>query len=438
MSRGISDIVNDDINLLTSARIPTRYGEFHLALYENSLDEKDHLALVHGDINSVDDVLVRVHSECFTGDVLGSLRCDCGEQLNSSMRMIAEEGTGIVLYLRQEGRGIGLHDKLRAYNLQDRGYDTVDANLALGHGADERDYTIGALILHDLGIQSVRLLTNNPEKIESLEAHGIEVAERVPLQPEPNVHNTDYLQTKLERMQHMLDLRPVRAGSSSALSSTQFTGLRRHLHHHMGSEDPFITLFVCRRIDSEVIEPSADSARLAASLSAYHDAVVAGSDQVELIVEALNTEGQKSTRLVVVDPDMETPIHLYRRAANVAQTTVFTATESATSLRAEVESQDLKVVGVNTSEAAKHMNAVLTWLADQNMESVFIYGYPAWYKFVLNQQRADYMIEYIDTASCRHGAGESPPAIPFSIEEPIRSISDAGMFISGFIKYHKD
>jgi len=187
------------VRRLTSTRIPTVDGEFSLSLYENSDDDKDHLALVYGDVEGKEDVLVRVHSECFTGDVLGSLRCDCGEQLNASIRRIASEGAGVLLYLRQEGRGIGLLNKLKAYDLQDEGYDTVEANLMLGHGADERDYSIGALTLQDLDVSSIRLLTNNPEKVESLEDHGIEVVERVPLEPHLNRHNTDYLRSTFVR-----------------------------------------------------------------------------------------------------------------------------------------------------------------------------------------------------------------------------------------------
>src|SRR6056297_3709626 len=191
------------VRRLTSTRIPTVDGEFSLSLYENSDDDKDHLALLYGDVEGADDVLVRIHSECFTGDVLGSLRCDCGEQLNASIRRIASEGAGVLLYLRQEGRGIGLLNKLRAYDLQDEGYDTAEANLMLGHGADERDYSIGAHILQDLQISSIRLLTNNPEKVESLEKSGVSVEKRVPLQPHLNRHNAEYLQTKVERMRHL-------------------------------------------------------------------------------------------------------------------------------------------------------------------------------------------------------------------------------------------
>lgn len=194
------------VQQLACARIPTEAGEFQLCLYGNSQDAKEHLALVMGDVSGGEKVLVRVHSECFTGDVLGSLRCDCGEQLALAMQKIAEEGRGAVIYLRQEGRGIGLLNKLRAYNLQDQGYDTVDANLALGHQADEREYGIAARILDDLDIRSVRLLTNNPLKIEQLCAYGIDIVARESLPVTVTPENAAYLHTKAERMNHLLHL----------------------------------------------------------------------------------------------------------------------------------------------------------------------------------------------------------------------------------------
>lgn len=187
------------------ARIPTPYGEFQLCIYLDTEKGKEHLALVMGDVANEDNVLVRVHSECFTGDVLGSLRCDCGEQLQQAMAMIGEAGQGAILYLRQEGRGIGLEGKLRAYNLQDEGYDTVDANLALGHQADEREYSSAARILENLGVQSIALITNNPKKIQALTSLGIDVRQRVPLMASINPENARYLHTKVMRMQHLLD-----------------------------------------------------------------------------------------------------------------------------------------------------------------------------------------------------------------------------------------
>lgn len=190
----------------TRARIPTEAGEFQLIYYPDPLDGKEHLALVHGDICNQQNVLTRVHSECFTGDVLGSQRCDCGEQLQTAMRQIAQNGSGLIIYLRQEGRGIGLEQKLLAYNLQDQGHDTVDANLLLGHAEDERDYTHAATILQDLGIQSIQLLTNNPSKINGLKTLGIKVAARIPLVPTITFSNKSYIQTKVQRMQHLLDL----------------------------------------------------------------------------------------------------------------------------------------------------------------------------------------------------------------------------------------
>jgi 3,4-dihydroxy 2-butanone 4-phosphate synthase/GTP cyclohydrolase II len=184
--------------------LPTRYGEFELHLYTNTLDNKEHLALVHGTIDDGEPVLVRVHSECLTGDTFGSLRCDCKDQLNAAMMMVEREGRGVVLYMRQEGRGIGLANKLRAYNLQDAGFDTVQANIELGFRDDLRDYGIGAQILADLGVKKMRLMTNNPKKIVGLKSYGLELVERVPIEGIPNDINEYYLQTKRDKMGHLI------------------------------------------------------------------------------------------------------------------------------------------------------------------------------------------------------------------------------------------
>ncbi len=187
-------------------KIMNNYGEFKLVAYESTVDRDYHVALVMGEISTEKKVLVRVHSECFTGDVLGSKRCDCGEQLHNALQLIAKEGTGVLLYIRQEGRGIGLLNKLKAYQLQDQGLDTVQANERLGFPADLRHYGVGAQILADLGIRKIRLLTNNPKKIVGLEGYGLKVVERVPIQIKPGPHNRKYLETKKKKMGHFLDL----------------------------------------------------------------------------------------------------------------------------------------------------------------------------------------------------------------------------------------
>ena len=194
-----------EIMRVACASIPTSSGSFLLCVYENNLDDKEHLAILMGEVNGVANVLVRIHSECFTGDVLGSRRCDCGDQLQAAMKSIAAEQRGVIIYLRQEGRGIGLAEKLKAYNLQDNGLDTVDANLALGHAADGRDYSVAAAILRDLGVQSVRLITNNPAKIHELNRLGINVVDRVAIETAIYPENAGYLLTKAQRMDHLFD-----------------------------------------------------------------------------------------------------------------------------------------------------------------------------------------------------------------------------------------
>ncbi|MBA7600575.1 Riboflavin biosynthesis protein RibBA [subsurface metagenome] len=194
------------VQRMAEANLPTRYGEFVAIAYRSTIDPDEHVALVIGDISGEEPVLVRVHSECLTGDIFGSQRCDCGEQIALAMQAIASEGRGVFLYMRQEGRGIGFHNKLRAYALQDQGLDTVEANESLGFPADLRDYGIGAQILADLGLKEIRLLTNNPKKVVGLEGYGLSVVETLPLITTPHPTNIHYLETKQKKMGHLLDL----------------------------------------------------------------------------------------------------------------------------------------------------------------------------------------------------------------------------------------
>jgi 3,4-dihydroxy 2-butanone 4-phosphate synthase/GTP cyclohydrolase II len=194
------------IRRVAEASLPTRYGDFLAVAYKSAIDPDEHVALIRGELDGDRPVLVRVHSECLTGDVFHSLRCDCGEQIDLAMKAIADESCGVFLYMRQEGRGIGLHNKIRAYALQDQGLDTVEANEALGFESDIRDYGIGAQILADIGVRNIRLLTNNPRKVIGLEGYGLQVVETVPIVCKPNPQNRRYLETKREKMGHLLTL----------------------------------------------------------------------------------------------------------------------------------------------------------------------------------------------------------------------------------------
>jgi len=193
------------VRIVAMAELPSRFGDFHIVAFENNRDGKEHVAVTKGDVIGASNVPVRLHSECLTGDVIGSLRCDCRDQLEAALKMIGKMDRGMLLYLRQEGRGIGLANKIRAYSLQDEGMDTVEANLALGFRDDERDYAVAAHMLMSLKIQSVRLITNNPKKIQQLIDYGINVTDRIPHVMEPNDHNLFYLQTKAAKSGHLLD-----------------------------------------------------------------------------------------------------------------------------------------------------------------------------------------------------------------------------------------
>jgi GTP cyclohydrolase II len=326
------------VTQMASARVPTMIGESQLLLYASNLDDKEHLALLIGRVAYQQDVLVRVHSECFTGDVLGSLRCDCGAQLSQAMELIAKEGVGILIYLRQEGRGIGLLNKLRAYNLQDQGYDTVEANLMLGHGADDRDYTIAALILKHLGIRSIRLLTNNPLKTEGLQKSGILVKARVPLQSGVTSENVAYLLTKAQRMRHLLSLdsfspaltKPGNGSEAERLNSPDVTSqlpdsndgieglLKRASGHRRRTGRPFVTLSYAQSMDGCIAASSGKPLALSGSqsltlthkLRAAHDAILVGigavlADNPRLTVRL--AEG-KDPQPVVVDSKLRLPL----------------------------------------------------------------------------------------------------------------------------------
>lgn len=193
------------VKIVAVANLPTQFGDFQIIGFYNNMDKEDHVALIHGDVCGKEEVPVRLHSECVTGDAIGSLRCDCRQQLAISLQTIKELGCGIFLYLRQEGRGIGLVNKMKAYQLQDFGYDTVEANLALGFQDDQRDYRVAAHMLMALDVKSVKLLTNNPRKIEDMKRHGIDVSGRIPVLAKATKHNKEYLRTKMEKSGHMLD-----------------------------------------------------------------------------------------------------------------------------------------------------------------------------------------------------------------------------------------
>ena len=395
----------------TQARIPTDQGEFLLVLYQSPKDTKEHLALVLGDVAGKSDVLVRVHSECFTGDVLGSRRCDCGDQLTKAMQAIADEGAGVVVYLRQEGRGIGLADKLRAYNLQDQGYDTVDANLLLGHQADERDYTAAALILRDLGIRSLRLLTNNPAKISSLRALGIEISERVPIAGEIHGDNAAYLSTKVRRMHHLLQLNgdaspetgrtPVIASTPNVQEAlTELTGLAAS--HRMNTGLPFVTLSYAQSLDGCVAAvpgrhlpiSSPESMAVTHALRASHDAILVG------IGTALADDPRLNVRLVdgpnpqpiVVDSRLRLPVTA--RLLQSPPMPWIATTEAADPQRQRLlEQQGARVLRL-ASDPNGHVDlrALLERLAHIGVDSVMVEGGPRILTSFLASGLADYVV----------------------------------------------
>ena len=366
-----------EVERCTSARIPTDAGEFQLCYYRNNFDDKEHLALVLGDVNGRSNVLTRLHSECFTGDVLGSLRCDCGPQLQRAMQMIAAEGAGVILYLRQEGRGIGLHEKLRAYNLQDEGYDTVDANLMLGHQADARDYRVAALMLQDLGVQSLRLLTNNPTKIEKIESLGIKVDARVPVPLDLNPENADYLQTKVEKMRHLLDL-----GSLSTINQAQIGTLLPQIEPR--NSRPYITLSYAQSLDGSITvqrgQPTAisgaQSMKMTHHLRTHHEAILVGigtvlADDPSLTVR-LAPGGQPQP--IIIDTQLKCPVDA--RIMKHPKPPIIVTTKQADAVKkGQLVAQGARVFATaQTASGQVDLRAAMHVLFDLGIHSVMVEG----------------------------------------------------------------
>lgn len=371
------------IHKKTCARIPTNAGEFQLCLYRSNYDDKEHLVLISGDVVGQPNVLVRVHSECFTGDTLGSLRCDCGPQLNQAMRLIAAQGQGIIVYLRQEGRGIGLLDKLRAYNLQDMGYDTVDANLMLGHQADARDYTIASLILNDIGVDSIRLLTNNPLKVESLQRHGLEITERIPLQTPITKENVAYLTTKVERMRHLLNLEQY--SQRPHLNGHAAPAIDRQMKTPSGNGRPYVTLSYAQSLDGSITaQPGKpmtisgpSSMTMTHQLRARHDAILVGintvlADDPSLSVRLVNGNNPQP---VVLDSRLRFPLaaKLLQNQANPPW--IATTTAAVSSRQEQLEAAGGHILRLPaTPDGRVSLSALLTKLAAMGITSLMVEG----------------------------------------------------------------
>jgi 3,4-dihydroxy 2-butanone 4-phosphate synthase/GTP cyclohydrolase II len=401
-------------------------GESQLRLYSSNLDDKEHLALLVGNIAHQEDVLVRVHSECFTGDVLGSLRCDCGAQLSQAMRLIADEGVGILIYLRQEGRGIGLLNKLRAYNLQDQGYDTVEANLMLGHGADERDYTIAALILKHMGIRSVRLLTNNPLKTEGLQNSGISVKARVPLQSGVTSENAAYMLTKAQRMRHLLSLdsfssavagpgngaareRPDLLDVTSQLPDDNDGNdgiealLKRAAAHRERTGRPFVTLSYAQSVDGCIAAGAGKPLALSGSqsltlthkLRAAHDAILVGigavlADNPRLTVRLVKG---KDPRPVVVDSKLRLPLSA-NLLQNRALPPLIATTEAADAPRQKLlEAAGARVLRLPADAKGQvDLRALLERLGESGIDRLMVEGGAGIITSFLSERLVDHLV----------------------------------------------
>ena len=369
------------LNRVVTSRLPVLEGEFKVHIFKDYNDET-HLALVMGSIRGKKNILVRVHSECLTGDAFGSIRCDCGEQLRQSIQIMIEEGSGAILYLRQEGRGIGLISKLRAYNLQDNGYDTVDANIALGHEPDERDYEIAALILKDLGVDSIRLLSNNPSKLKPLIDLGIKIPRRIPLKPRVTSENASYLKTKISRMNHILDM--------DALSSTTperesiIRDLSRKIKNFQNNNRPFVTISYAQSLDGFISTSrnrsmtlsGEESLILTHQIRAIHDVILVGistiiSDNPQLNVRLAKG---KNPQPIILDTNLKFPLESKLLRNNSITPWIITGEQVDMKKQRILEDYGARVYRLPSSKDRIELSILLQFLVEQGIKSVMVEG----------------------------------------------------------------
>jgi len=380
------DLRNVRASRQSSATIPTPSGNFNLCVYRLVLDDgtlvgecgdggpayRSEIRVIHvGDLEGAADLMVRVHSECFTGDVLASLRCDCGDQLHMAMRMIHQEGRGMIIYMPQEGRGIGLSEKLKAYNLQDQGRDTVEANLELGHDADLRDYNAAALILKDFGVKSIRLMTNNPDKIDNLRQYGIDISGRVPIICHSNPFNEGYLHTKQQKMNHILGRKSLSPESG---------------HHPSGDASrPYVTLTYAQSLDGalaggnghRLILSGEQSMKMTHMLRAENDAILVGigtvlADDPQLTVRLAQGNNPQP---VVLDSQLRIPPESFLADRHPLKPWVFAAADAPDRRRQELPAKGIRVfIVASNADGMLDLGEILMTLSAQGIGSVMVEG----------------------------------------------------------------
>ncbi|SMF93624.1 3,4-dihydroxy 2-butanone 4-phosphate synthase / GTP cyclohydrolase II [Methylomagnum ishizawai] len=388
MSRRTSVVKN-----LVKTRIPTGYGEFNLYLYNEH--GKEHLALVKGEVSGQALVPVRVHSECLTGDVFGSRRCDCGDQLKHTLQYLGRLPCGILVYLRQEGRGIGLRKKLEAYNLQDTGMDTVEANIHLGHQPDERDYGIAARILRDLGPQSIRLITNNPHKVDELTAHGIQVEARIPIEVGHHQDNLDYLRSKAAKMAHLLTFReetPEHRDLAFIEPLLDQLSLARAAANEAG---PFVTLAYAQDLDGGTAAEAAPTSRPALTLTrhlrAQHDALLVDIDSLPAAPPSLRQGQGTDPRPVFLDDQLRTPPEALVQGGHPPL--ILTTGTPDPARVASLTERGAEVVAVGTdAEGGIDLLLALRALRERGIHTLMVEGGAATIRRFLRQRLVDYAV----------------------------------------------